>query len=97
MVLHTKQRTATAAPADCLFPAAAQALVDGYTAAFYNAFFTALPIGIFSVVDRPFRHLNTFMRFPQVCLLAYLAHPVAGASQLGFIPHGHGLLLRPSV
>jgi len=45
---------------------AAQALVDGYTAAFYNAFFTALPIGIFSVVDRPFRHLNTFMRFPQV-------------------------------
>ena len=45
---------------------AGQTLLDGYTASFYNAFFTAFPIGIFSVVDRPFRSLDTYMRFPQV-------------------------------
>ena len=27
---------------------AGQTLLDGYTASFYNAFFTAFPIGIFS-------------------------------------------------
>ena len=40
-------------------------MLDGVTAAFYNAFFTAGPIGIFALFDRPVRHLDTLMEFPQ--------------------------------
>ena len=43
-----------------------QALLDGVTAAFYNAFFTAGPICVFALFDRPVRHLNTLMDFPQM-------------------------------
>ena len=43
-----------------------QALLDGVTAAFYNAFFTALPVGAFALFDRPVRHLATLLRFPQL-------------------------------
>ncbi len=28
---------------------------------------TAFPIGFFSVMDRPFKNLSTYMRFPKVC------------------------------
>lgn len=43
-----------------------QALLDGVTAAFYNAFFTAGPICAFALFDRPVRHLGTLMDFPQM-------------------------------
>ena len=43
----------------------AQALLDGVTAAFYNAFFTAGPICAFALFDRPVRDLDTLMDFPQ--------------------------------
>ena len=43
-----------------------QALLDGVTAAFYNAFFTAGPICVFALFDRPVRHLGTLMDFPQM-------------------------------
>jgi hypothetical protein len=43
-----------------------QALLDGLTAAFYNAFFTALPAGLFACFDRPVRYLSTLMTYPQV-------------------------------
>ena len=43
-----------------------QALLDGVTAAFYNAFFTAGPICAFALFDRPVRHLSTLMDFPQM-------------------------------
>ena len=42
-----------------------QALLDGVTAAFYNAFFTAGPISVFALFDRPVRNLNTLLEFPQ--------------------------------
>lgn len=42
-----------------------QALLDGVTAAFYNAFFTAGPICVFALFDRPVRNLNTLLEFPQ--------------------------------
>ena len=35
------------------------------TAAFYNAFFTSLPIGAFAMFDRPVRRLATLMAAPQ--------------------------------
>lgn len=41
-----------------------QALLDGVTSAFYNAFFTALPAGIFAGMDRPVRHLATLASAP---------------------------------
>mmetsp|Transcript_7573 Transcript_7573/g.22355 ORF Transcript_7573/g.22355 Transcript_7573/m.22355 type:complete len:1298 (+) Transcript_7573:304-4197(+) len=43
-----------------------QSLLDGITTSFYNAFFTAFPIGFFAVLDRPFRHLHTYVRFPKM-------------------------------
>ncbi|KAK9828339.1 hypothetical protein WJX74_009865 [Apatococcus lobatus] len=43
-----------------------QALVDGITAAFYNAFFTALPVGAFAIFDRPVRLLSTLQNNPQL-------------------------------
>ncbi len=43
-----------------------QALLDGVTAAFYNAFFTALPVLCFALFDRPLRHSATLLRFPQL-------------------------------
>lgn len=42
-----------------------QAPLDGVTAAFYNAFFTSLPIGAFAMFDRPVRRLATLMAAPQ--------------------------------
>ena len=42
-----------------------QATLDGITAAFYNAFFTSLPIGAFALFDRPLRHLRTFEAYPE--------------------------------
>jgi len=45
--------------------ARAQAPLDGVTAAFYNAFFTSLPIGAFALFDRPVRHLATLLAAPQ--------------------------------
>ncbi|KAK9806980.1 hypothetical protein WJX72_009386 [[Myrmecia] bisecta] len=43
-----------------------QALLDGITAAFYNAFFTALPIGAFALLDRPVRHMATLVKYPKL-------------------------------
>jgi magnesium-transporting ATPase (P-type) len=43
-----------------------QSVLDGITASFINAFFTAFPIGFFSVLDRPFKNLSTYMRFPKL-------------------------------
>jgi hypothetical protein len=40
--------------------------LDGVTAAFYNAFFTAGPILCFALFDRPVRHLSTLMEHPQL-------------------------------
>jgi phospholipid-transporting ATPase len=45
---------------------AQQAWLDGVTAAFYNAFFTAGPVLCFALFDRPVRHLSTLMRYPQL-------------------------------
>ena len=42
-----------------------QATLDGITAAFYNAFFTSLPIGAFALFDRPLRRLRTFEAYPE--------------------------------
>lgn len=42
-----------------------QAPLDGVTAAFYNAFFTSLPIGAFALFDRPVRRLGTLLAAPQ--------------------------------
>ncbi len=39
-----------------------------WCAAFYNAFFTALPVGAFAIFDRPVRLLMTLQRNPQVGL-----------------------------
>jgi magnesium-transporting ATPase (P-type) len=48
-----------------------QALLDGVTSAFYNAFFTAFPAGVLAVTDRPVRHLATLTAHPR----AYNARP----------------------
>lgn len=42
-----------------------QATLDGITAAFYNAFFTSLPIGAFALFDRPLRRLRTYEAYPE--------------------------------
>ncbi|KAK9836118.1 hypothetical protein WJX81_002623 [Elliptochloris bilobata] len=42
-----------------------QATLDGITAAFYNAFFTSLPIGAFALFDRPLRRLSTLEAHPE--------------------------------
>lgn len=41
-------------------------MVDDISAAAFNVVFTSLPILLFAVLDRPVRHLDTFLRFPQV-------------------------------
>ena len=45
--------------------ACSQAPLDGVTAAFYNAFFTSLPIGAFALFDRPVRRLGSLLAAPQ--------------------------------
>ena len=52
-----------------------QALLDGVTSAFYNAFFTALPAGFFAGLDRPVRHLATLEAAPR----AYNSRPALTA------------------
>ena len=42
-----------------------QALLDGITAAFYNAAFTALPVAAFAIWDRPLRNLSILTDHPQ--------------------------------
>ncbi len=42
-----------------------QATLDGVTAAFYNAFFTSLPIGGFALLDRPLRRFTTLEEHPE--------------------------------
>ena len=42
-----------------------QALLDGITAAFYNAFFTALPIAAFAIWDRPVQNLDLLAEHPE--------------------------------
>lgn len=42
-----------------------QATLDGVTAAFYNAFFTSLPIGGFALFDRPLRRFTTLEDHPE--------------------------------
>ena len=53
-----------------------QALLDGVTSAFYNAFFTALPAGMFAGLDRPVRRLATLEAHPR----AYNARPALTAA-----------------
>ena len=53
-----------------------QALLDGVTSAFYNAFFTALPAGMFAGLDRPVRRLSTLEAHPA----AYNARPALTAA-----------------
>ena len=53
-----------------------QALLDGVTSAFYNAFFTALPAGFFAGLDRPVRHLATLEAAPR----AYNSRPALTAA-----------------
>ena len=48
-----------------------QALLDGVTSAFYNAFFTAFPAGMLAMTDRPVRRLSTLASHPR----AYNARP----------------------
>ena len=43
-----------------------QALVDSITAAMFNVVFTALPILLLSVLDRPVGDLHAFVRYPQL-------------------------------
>lgn len=43
-----------------------QALVDSITAAVFNVAFTSLPIMLFSVLDRPVKELNAFIRYPEL-------------------------------
>ena len=40
--------------------------MDDISAAVYNVVFTSIPILLFSVLDRPVKHLDTLLRFPQV-------------------------------
>ena len=53
-----------------------QALLDGVTSAFYNAFFTALPAGFFAGLDRPVRRLSTLEAAPR----AYNSRPALTAA-----------------
>lgn len=53
-----------------------QALLDGVTSAFYNAFFTALPAGFFAGLDRPVRKLATLEAAPR----AYNSRPALTAA-----------------
>ena len=53
-----------------------QALLDGVTSAFYNAFFTALPVGFFAGLDRPVRSLATLEAAPR----AYNSRPTLTAA-----------------
>jgi phospholipid-transporting ATPase len=46
-----------------------QSMVDDISAAAFNVIFTAVPILLFAVLDRPVRHLDTLLRYPQVCPL----------------------------
>ena len=39
--------------------------MDGVTAACYNVIFTSVPILIFAVLDRPVKHFETLVRYPQ--------------------------------
>ena len=48
----------------------------GLCAAFYNAFFTALPVGAFAIFDRPVRLLSTLQNNPQVGTLPQHLRPV---------------------
>lgn len=41
-----------------------QALLDGITTAFYNAFFTALPVGAFAIWDRPVKDHDVLVQHP---------------------------------
>ncbi|GAB4813242.1 hypothetical protein N2152v2_000288 [Parachlorella kessleri] len=43
-----------------------QALVDSITAAVYNVVFTSMPILLFSILDRPVKNLNAYIRYPQL-------------------------------
>lgn len=43
-----------------------QALVDSITAAVFNVVFTALPILLFSILDRPVKNLKALVRYPQM-------------------------------
>ena len=52
-----------------------QALLDGITAAFYNAFFTALPIAAFAIWDRPVQNLDLLAEHPE----AYNRKPKASS------------------
>jgi magnesium-transporting ATPase (P-type) len=45
-----------------------QSMVDDISAAAFNVVFTSVPILLFAVLDRPVRHFDTFLRFPQVCV-----------------------------
>jgi hypothetical protein len=40
--------------------------VDSITAACYNVVFTSLPIGLFSVLDRPVKDLKAYVRYPRL-------------------------------
>ena len=40
--------------------------MDDISAAVYNVVFTSIPILLFAVLDRPVKHLDTLLRFPQV-------------------------------
>ena len=84
-----------------------QALLDGVTSAFYNAFFTAFPAGVLATLDRPVRHLASLAAHPR----AYNARPaltarafwrtavLAGAAQgavIFFIPYLSQTLSGPA-
>lgn len=40
--------------------------MDSITAAVFNVVFTSMPILLFSILDRPVKNLNAFIRYPQV-------------------------------
>ena len=40
--------------------------MDSITAAVYNVVFTSMPILLFSILDRPVKNLNAYIRYPQV-------------------------------
>jgi len=65
-----------------------QALLDGVTSAFYNAFFTALPAGLFAGLDRPVRSLATLASAPR----AYNARPALTARAFWRTAVGTGAL-----
>jgi len=43
-----------------------QTLVDGVAAAVYNVICTSIPILLFAVLDRPVKHFETLMRYPEM-------------------------------